>query len=77
MEVGSRFTPRERAPGTQCIGGWVDPEVGMDAVMRKNPNRYREASLMKFYQDGQPQWRDDKESSTSPVKHFHEKCNVY
>jgi hypothetical protein len=20
-----RFSPRERVPGTHCIGGWVDP----------------------------------------------------
>jgi hypothetical protein len=25
-----RFTPRERAPGTHCIGGWVDPRAGLD-----------------------------------------------
>jgi hypothetical protein len=22
--------PRERAPGTHCIGGWVDPRAGLD-----------------------------------------------
>jgi hypothetical protein len=22
--------PRERAPGTPCIGGWVDPRAGLD-----------------------------------------------
>jgi hypothetical protein len=22
--------PRERAPGTNCIGGWVDPRAGLD-----------------------------------------------
>jgi len=27
-----RFTPRERAPGTHWIGGWVDPRNGLDAV---------------------------------------------
>jgi hypothetical protein len=25
-----RFTPRERAPGTHWIGGWVDPTAGLD-----------------------------------------------
>jgi hypothetical protein len=25
-----RFTPRETAPGTHCIGGWVDPRAGLD-----------------------------------------------
>jgi hypothetical protein len=26
------FTTRERAPGTHCIGGWVDPRAGLDDV---------------------------------------------
>jgi len=26
-----RFTPRERAPGTRWIGGWVGPRAGLDA----------------------------------------------
>jgi hypothetical protein len=25
-----RFYPRERAPGTHCIGGWVDPRAVLD-----------------------------------------------
>jgi hypothetical protein len=29
-----RFTPRERAPGTHCIGGYVGPKAGLD-VERK------------------------------------------
>jgi hypothetical protein len=29
------FTPRERAPATHWIGGWVDPRTGMDAVVRR------------------------------------------
>jgi hypothetical protein len=34
-----RFTPRERVPGTQWIGGWVGPRAGLDAVVkRKIPN---------------------------------------
>jgi hypothetical protein len=28
----SRFTPRERAHGTHCIGGWVGPRSGRDPV---------------------------------------------
>jgi hypothetical protein len=28
-----RFTPRERAPGTNWIGGWVGPRTGLDAVV--------------------------------------------
>jgi hypothetical protein len=32
---GGRFTPRERAPGTHWIGGWVDPwEVDMHQVKK-------------------------------------------
>jgi hypothetical protein len=27
-----RFTPRERAPGTHWIVGWVDPRAGQDDV---------------------------------------------
>jgi hypothetical protein len=29
-----RFTPRERAPGTHWIGGWVGPRAGLDAVAK-------------------------------------------
>jgi hypothetical protein len=25
-----RFTPGERTLGTHCIGGWVNPRVGLD-----------------------------------------------
>jgi hypothetical protein len=33
-----RFTPRERAPGTHCIGGWVSLRAGLDTRgYRKNP----------------------------------------
>jgi hypothetical protein len=30
----SRFTLRERAPGTHWIGGWVGPRTGLDAVVK-------------------------------------------
>jgi hypothetical protein len=30
-----RFTPRERAPGTHWIGGWVDPRTVLDMEKRK------------------------------------------
>jgi hypothetical protein len=37
-----RFIPRERAPGTHCIGGWVDPRAVLDAVVKKKiPNIIR------------------------------------
>jgi hypothetical protein len=35
-----RFTPRERAPGTHCTGGWVGPRAVLDTVVkRKIPTR--------------------------------------
>jgi hypothetical protein len=42
MEVSNQlhdpggFTPRERAPGTQWIGGWVGPRAGLDTVVKSN-----------------------------------------
>jgi hypothetical protein len=40
-----RFTPKERAPGTHWIGGWVDPRAVLDAVMkRKIPSPRRESN---------------------------------
>jgi hypothetical protein len=30
-----RFTPRERAPGTHWIGGWVSPRAVLDAVVKR------------------------------------------
>jgi hypothetical protein len=39
------FTPRERAPGTHWIGGWVDPRAFLNAVVkRKIPSPRREAN---------------------------------
>jgi hypothetical protein len=32
----SRFTPRERTPGTHWIGGLVDPRAILDAVVKGN-----------------------------------------
>jgi hypothetical protein len=37
-----RFTPRERAPDTHRIGGWVGPRAVMDVVKRKIPSPRRE-----------------------------------
>jgi hypothetical protein len=38
-----RFTPRERAPGTHWVGGWVGPRSVLDAVVkRKIPSPRRE-----------------------------------
>jgi hypothetical protein len=41
-----RFTPRERAPGTHCIGGWMGPRAGLDAVVRRK--------IRNPYQDSNP-----------------------
>jgi hypothetical protein len=30
-----RFTPRERAPGTHCLGGLVDPKAGLGYVEKR------------------------------------------
>jgi hypothetical protein len=32
----SRFTSRERAPGTHWLGGWVGPRAGLDTVEKRN-----------------------------------------
>jgi hypothetical protein len=40
-----RFTLRERAPVTHCIGGWVGPRAVLDSVVkRKIPNSSRESN---------------------------------
>jgi hypothetical protein len=40
-----RFTPRERAPVTHWIGGWVGPRAVLDAVVkRKIPSPHRESN---------------------------------
>jgi hypothetical protein len=42
-----RFTPREKAPGTHWIGGWVDPRAVLDpAVKRKIPSTSRESRVL-------------------------------
>jgi hypothetical protein len=30
-----RFIPREKAPGTHWIGGWLSPRVGLNAVVKR------------------------------------------
>jgi hypothetical protein len=40
-----RFTPRERAPGTYWIGGWVGPTAVLEAVVkRKIPSLCRDSN---------------------------------
>jgi hypothetical protein len=31
----SNFTPGVRVPGTHCMGGWVGPRTGLDAVEKR------------------------------------------
>jgi hypothetical protein len=39
------FTPRESAPGTHWIGGWVGPRAVLDAVVKiKLPSLRRESN---------------------------------
>jgi hypothetical protein len=30
-----RFNPKEKAPGTHWIGGWLDPRAGLDDVEKR------------------------------------------
>jgi hypothetical protein len=30
-----RFTPKESAPGTHCMGGWMDPRAGLDELEKR------------------------------------------
>jgi hypothetical protein len=40
-----RFTPKERAPGTHWVGGWVGPSAGLDTVSkRKFPSPRRNSN---------------------------------
>jgi len=36
LSCTGHFTPRERAPTTHWIGGWVGLRVGLDAVEKSN-----------------------------------------
>jgi hypothetical protein len=41
----SALSPRVRVPGTHCIGGWVGPRAGLDAVVkRKIPSSHRKSN---------------------------------
>jgi hypothetical protein len=45
LDGPARFTPRERAPGTHWIGGWVGPRAVLDVmVKRKIPSPRRESN---------------------------------
>jgi len=43
--LSGRFTPREGAPGTHWVEGWLGPKAVLDtAVKRKNPSSRRESN---------------------------------
>jgi hypothetical protein len=45
LHAPAAFSPRERAPGTHWIGGWVGPRaVQVAVVKRKIPNLRRESN---------------------------------
>jgi hypothetical protein len=58
------FTPRERAPGTHWIGGWVGPRAILDAVVKRNVNI---SSKLKKYNFFKP-WRNTHFQSKMHVK---------
>jgi hypothetical protein len=35
LHAPAALTPRERAPGTHWIGGWVGPRAVLDAVVKR------------------------------------------
>jgi len=41
----SCFTPKERAPSTHWIRGWVGPRAGLDMVKTKYPATVRTQTL--------------------------------
>jgi hypothetical protein len=46
LHAPAALPPRERAPGTHWIGGWVGPRAILDAVVkRKIPSPRRESNL--------------------------------
>jgi hypothetical protein len=46
LHAPAALPPRERAPGTHWIGGWVGPRAVLDAeVKRKIPSPCRESNL--------------------------------
>jgi len=44
-----RFTPRQRAPGTHWIGGWVGPRAVLDAVVKRKNGNGPSGSIRKQY----------------------------
>jgi hypothetical protein len=74
-----RFTPRERAPGTHWIGGWVGPRVVLDAVVkRKIPIPFQNKNTQSSMQ-----WKENfaKKKISNNVnaisKHTMQHVNVY
>jgi hypothetical protein len=45
LHAPGHFTPRERAPGTHWIGGWVGPRAVLEAVVKRRiPSPRRESN---------------------------------
>jgi hypothetical protein len=40
-----RFNTRERTPGTNFIGGWVDPRADLDDVEKRNSLPYQDSNF--------------------------------
>jgi hypothetical protein len=41
-----RITPGERAPGTYCIGGWVDLRAGLDVLAFMLQHKYSQLFMI-------------------------------
>jgi hypothetical protein len=59
-----RFTPRETLPGTDWIGGWVDPRTGLGAVGKRTesfaPDRNQTPAVQRIAFPA-PSWLQSKE----------------
>jgi hypothetical protein len=46
--------PRERGPCAHCVGGWVDPRIGLDDVERRGGKSYSYPDSKSYYSAVQP-----------------------
>jgi hypothetical protein len=44
LHAPAALPPEERVPGTYCLGGWVDPRVGLNAVEKRKIFHCRESN---------------------------------
>jgi hypothetical protein len=54
-----RFTPRERAPGTHWIGGWVSPRAVLNAVVKSPMCNFVGLIVSQFDTDNEVQMVQD------------------